>query len=179
MSICNAMKGSSAINSNEAKHTMRGFSNTVTVFCLALAVAGIGATAHVFAHSGAKGIVKERMELMKGMGDAMKVMGAMFKGEAPFEPSVVAEKAAYLADHAKHIPDMTPEGTNDHPSEALPVIWLEWDDYVADADKLAEAGKKLVDIAGNGADLEATRAAFIGVSKTCGSCHDRFRKPKE
>ena len=110
---------------------------------------------------------------------AMKTMGAMFKGEAPFEPAVVAEKAALLAKHAKMIPDMTPEGSNDHPSEALPIIWQEWDGYVTSANKLADEGEKLVDVASNGAELAETRAQFINVSKTCGTCHDRFRKPKE
>ncbi len=157
--------------------TMRTRKTVITSLALALAMAG--GTSLVNAHGGAKGIVKERMELMKGMGDAMKVMGPMFKGEAPFQPEVVIEKAAYLAEHAKQIPTLTPEGSNDHPSEALPAIWNDWDRYVAEADALAEEGAKLVTIAENGAELDETRAQFIKVSKTCGTCHDDFRKPKE
>ncbi len=133
----------------------------------------------VIAHSGAKGVVKERMEMMKGMADAMKAMGGMFKGEAPFEPTVVADKANWLIEHAKKIPEMTPEGSNDHPSEALPVIWTSWDDYIADADLLAEESVKLMEIAVNGSDKAAARTQFLKVSKTCGTCHDRYRKPKE
>ena len=158
---------------------MESVSPKLIALSLSLAVAAGGTTSLVYAHSGAKGMVKECMEMMKGMGDAMKTMGAMFKGEAPFEPAVVAEKAALLAKHAKMIADMTPEGSNDHPSEALPIIWQEWDDYVASATKLADEGEKLVDVASNGAELAETRAQFINVSKTCGTCHDRFRKPKE
>lgn len=158
---------------------MKSVSPKLMALSLSLAVAVGGATSLVYAHSGAKGMVKERMEMMKGMGDAMKVMGAMFKGEAPFEPAVVAEKAAFLAEHAKKIPDMTPEGSNDHPSEALPIIWQEWNGYITSANELADEGEKLVDVASNGAELAETRAQFINVSKTCGTCHDRFRKPKE
>jgi len=151
----------------------------VTLALLSALLVCCGMTSWVYAHSGAKGVTEERMEMMKGMGDAMKTMGAMFKGEAPFEPAVVAEKAAFLSKHAKMIPDMTPEGSNDHPSEALPIIWQEWDDYVTSAKNLADEGENLTDVASNGAELAETRAQFINVSKTCGTCHDRFRKPKE
>lgn len=146
---------------------------------LVMAVTVGGTTSLTHAHSGAKGVMKERMDLMKGMADAMKVMGAMFKDEAPFEPSVVAEKAAFLADHAAMIPNMTPEGTNSHPSEALPIIWQEWDGYVTSADELADEGRKLVDIASNSANFGEARQQYVKVGKTCGTCHDRFRKPKE
>ena len=146
---------------------------------LGLSLAVTVAASLVHAHSGAKGIVKERMELMKGMGDAMKVLGPMFKGEAPFDAAVVAEKAAHLAEHARKIPEMTPEGSMEHPSEALPIIWEDWDGYVDSAGKLAEEGAKLHEIASNGADQAETRAQFLEVSKTCGGCHDTFRKPKD
>lgn len=146
---------------------------------LAVALAICGASSWGFAHTGATGMVKERMDLMKGMADSMKVMGAMFKGETAFDPAVVVEKAGFLAEHAPMILDMTPEGSGDHPSEALPVIWQAWDDYVADADALAEEGSKLVEIAIDGADQAAMREQYVKLGKTCGTCHDRFRKPKE
>ena len=156
---------------------MKTLSPTIAALGLSLAVAGAASLVH--AHSGAKGVVKERMDMMKGMGDAMKAMGPMFKGEAPFDAAVVAEKAAHLAEHAKKIPEMTPEGSMDHPSEALPIIWEDWDGYVESAEKLAKEGAALQEIASNGADEAAAREKFLAVSKTCGGCHDKFRKPKD
>lgn len=144
-----------------------------------LLVSSFGAAPLVLAHSTATGVVKERMDLMQDMADAMKIMGAMFKGEAPFEPALVAEKAGFLADHAKSIPDVTPAGSDDHPSETLPAVWQAWDAYVDSAVKLADEGAMLVDIAREGADETALRAQYAAVSKTCGTCHDRFRKPKD
>lgn len=149
------------------------------LICLTLAFSVAAATPWVFAHSGASGVTKERMDVMKGMADAMKIMGAMFKGETTFDPTVVAEKAGFLARHAATIPEMTPEGSNDHPSEALPVIWEAWDDYVADARALEEESARLIEIARNGADQTAAREQYVKLGKTCGTCHDRFRKPKE
>jgi cytochrome c556 len=160
-------------------HDMTTVYPAVLTLGLSLAVALGGAASMVHAHSGASGVVKERMQLMKGMGDAMKTMGAMFKGEAPFEPDVVAEEAAHLAEHARKIPEVTPAGSIDHPSEALPIIWQDWDGYVESAEMLAERGTVLVEIASNGADPKETRAQFLEVSKTCGTCHDKFRRPKD
>ncbi len=158
---------------------LRTKSQNLAVIGLALALVIGGASSLVFAHGDAKGVVKDRMDLMKDMADSMKVMGAMIKGETAFDPALVVEKAGFLADHAPMIPDMTPEGSNDHPSEALPTIWQAWDDYVADADALAAEGAKLVEIATTGADQATIRAQYVKLGKTCGTCHDRFRKPKE
>ena len=158
---------------------MRGQTSRVTLALLSALLVSGGMTSWVYAHSGAEGVTKERMDMMKGMADAMKTMGAMFKGEAPLEPAVIAEKAGALARHAEMIPDMTPEGSGHPPSEALPIIWQDWDGYVADAIDLAAEGSKLVKIADNGADPDAMRAQYVTVGKTCGACHDRFRKPEE
>ena len=133
-------------------------------FVTAVAAAG-GAASSVWAHSGATGVTKERMDLMKDMAEAMKIMGAMFKGEAPFAPAIVAERASFLADHAMTIPDVTPEGSGNHPSEALPIIWQEWDDYVQSSIGLAEAGAKLVEIANDGADFSRARAAYVSSAR--------------
>ncbi len=157
---------------------MKSISPKLMALGLSLAVAVGGTTSLVYAHSGAMGVVKERMELMKGMGDAMKTMGAMFKGQADYDSAVVAEKAAYLADHANKIPDLTPEGSNENPSEALPIIWQEWDGYVESSELLGTEGAKLVEIANNGAEERAAKIQFAKVSKTCGTCHEKFRKPK-
>ena len=158
---------------------MRVFSSSAAAVCLTLALTLAGTATWVSAHSGATGVTKERMDLMKDMADSMKVMGAMFKGQTAFDPAVVAQKAGLLAEHARKIPEMTPEGSNDHPSEALPIIWQEWDDYVADADVMAAEGEKLAEIAKNGADQAVAREQYVKLGKTCGTCHDRFRKPKE
>ena len=77
------------------------------------------------------------------------------------------------------IPDLTPDGSNEDPSEALPIIWQEWDGYVESAELLAIEGGKLVEIASNGAEQRAAKIQFAKVSKTCGTCHEKYRKPKE
>ncbi len=97
----------------------------------------------VLARSGATGVTKERMDLMKDMADAMKAMGMIFKGEAPFTPATVAKEAGFLADHAMMIPNLTPPGSGDHPSEMLPIVWRAWDDYVQSACVVCGTGRDL------------------------------------
>ena len=156
---------------------MRYCKTVVISLGLLSVVAGPGSLA--LAHSTATGVVKERMDLMNDLADAMKAMGAMFKGEVAFEPALVFEKASVLVDHATLIPDVTPAGSDNHPSETLPEVWQAWDAYVDSAVELADEGAKLMDIARNGADENAMRAQYVTVGKTCGTCHDRFRKPKD
>ncbi|MCW9045221.1 MAG: cytochrome c [Alphaproteobacteria bacterium] len=142
--------------------------------------AGIGVTTlavnTVWAHGGATGIVKERMESMKTMGTAMKGMAAMVKGEAPMDDIKIANFAATLKTGATHIPRMFPKGSNEGPSEALPNIWQEWDRFEEiaqqlqkDADMLASASSK---------DPRSVKIGFAKVGKACKDCHTDFRKKK-
>ncbi len=147
--------------------------------CAALTLTAAGPGSVVQAHDGAMGVTKERMDIMKGMADAMKAMGLMLKGEAPFDPEIIATSAGYLVKNARTIPDLTPKGSNALPSEALDAIWQDWDRYVDSANQLADEGAKLVEISENGHDLDTVRAQFAKLGRTCGSCHDAFRKPKD
>ncbi len=147
-------------------------------FGLALAMMVAVGSSPVQAHGGAMGVMKERMELMKEMGEAMKAMAAMFKGQAPYDHGVLADRAGYLAEHARRIPAMTPAGSGAPPSEALGVIWEDWDGYVEGAERLAAAGGDLVALARSGADQRATKRQFAKVSKTCGGCHKKYRRPE-
>ncbi len=155
----------------KAKHQMM-------LMSLSLILIGGSSTLPVDAHSGAKGVVKERMALMKDLAGVMKAMGPMFKGEASFSSDVVADQARLLVDHANRIPALTPSGSNEHPSEALPAIWQGWDSYVASAEELAREGMKLVNVSSSGANRTEMRTQYVKIGKICGACHDRFRKSK-
>ncbi len=91
----------------------------------------------VNAHSGASGIVKERMALMDRLGKAMKSLNAIFSNQAAYEVATVKEAAGVIEKHAGEAMIKTfPEGTNKKPSEALPIIWEDWDEFKSLANKL-------------------------------------------
>ena len=146
--------------------------SAVLIVPLLLVVCGM-----VFAHSGATGIVKERMELMKSIAEQMKTVGKMIKGEDDFDADKVANAARMIVDHAEKVPEMFPEGSNDAPSEALPAIWQDWETFLQlTADMKLQAGNLLA-AAANATDVNGIRPQFGAVGKTCSACHEDFRKP--
>ncbi|MCZ0812501.1 MAG: c-type cytochrome [Pseudomonadota bacterium] len=113
------------------------------------AIAGLGAAA--FAHSGATGVVKERMDAMKQMGEAIKRIKPMMSGEVAYDPAAVREAArAIAAESGDAMTRKFPEGTTDHPSETLPRTWEEWDRFASLAARLETAAEGLALAAGNG-----------------------------
>ncbi|MCW8887089.1 MAG: cytochrome c, partial [Motiliproteus sp.] len=130
-------------------------------------------------HGGAKGIVKERMDSMKEMGDAMKVMGDMVKGKRDFERSAFKQGAETVSKHSPKIPEFFPKGSGGGVSEALPKLWLEWDQFTSVVDRTTEEAQKLGELSTNGADRRALTKQFISLSKSCKSCHTDYRKKKK
>lgn len=117
---------------------------------LPIAMALLFATAGVFGHGGATGIVKERMDLMGVIGDAMKTLTAMMRGKEPYDAARVRSNARAIAEHGgKRLRDLFPEGSLDHPSEALPAIWTDWERFSALSEQLSGYARALDSAADN------------------------------
>ena len=71
------------------------------------------------------------------------------------------------------IPELFPEGSNGHPSEALDAVWKEWDRFTGDAHD-AEASAHALEAAlqASGQDW---KAAFQKMTDACKACHEGFR----
>lgn len=107
------------------------------VFTIA-AAAVVGATTLAFAHSGATGIVKQRMDAMSAMKDTVKSLTTIMRGEAPYDPSQVKEAAAVIKSHsADSMTRLFPEGSIEGKSEARPEIWSNWEEFETLANQLA------------------------------------------
>lgn len=179
-------------------------------FLLATAVIAMAGLIHVEAagHSGATGVVKERMELMKSIGDATKSLAEIMKGSVPYDAAKVKQLAATIEGHGGEAMTVKfPENTLDHPSEAVPAIWSDWDRFSELADQLAVYAGALGKAADNpraaagaasmGGGMAAggmmasggpsaehlasmpPDAAFMHLAQTCSACHEDFRKKKE
>jgi len=129
------------------------------------------------AHEEATGVVKERMDLMETQKEAMKVLGAMAKGKAPFNAAEASAAAQEIETTAAKIPELFPEGTVGEPSEAKPEIWTQWDEFTADAEQLKTAATALK--AALDGDSPEWQAEFKGVIDSCKTCHKTFRVKKE
>jgi len=132
----------------------------------------------VLAHEGATGIVKERMDSMKSMGDASKGIVDMLKGKTAYSSGALVEYATTINQHSKNIPDHYPSGSLQDVSEALPVIWERWDEFEQLAKQLESSSAALIDTAQN-KDRKAVRAQFAKVAKSCKGCHEDYRMKQD
>jgi len=140
-----------------------------------LAIPMIGVAGAVFAHSGATGIVKERMDGMKDMSNATKALGAIKAGVLPYSPDIIRRAAGQLRDSARAAKSQFPAGSDGHPSEALQTIWEDQAGFDQLLDDLIAASARLDAGAENRDD--ALRAAD-DVAKTCKDCHAKYRAKK-
>lgn len=162
----------------------------VTILLLAF----VAATA--VAHTGATGIVKERMDQMEDLKGAMKALAAMMRGKDAYDPEAVRRHAGLIADHGgEAMTRLYPEGSLDHPTEALAAIWTDWGRFNDDAETMRDYAIALAAAAGNPRsgrleeiDRDAPRpslqtlaagspeAPFMHIAASCAACHDRFRE---
>jgi len=119
-----------------------------------LMIAGLCATglaAGAWAHSGAMGVVKERMDAMKAMGDAVKRIKPMMSGEAVYDAAAVQAAAHVIAEEAgAAMTGKFPEGSGGGVSEALPAVWSDRARFAALARDLEVTARGLEHAAQNG-----------------------------
>lgn len=122
---------------------------TTRLATIVLASALAGAAA--LAHTGATGIVLERMEGMKAMGDAVRAVAPMMRGEADYDAAALRRAAETIEAHSgAALAALFPKGSNGAPSEALDRIWDEWETFAALADRMETAARGLAIAADNG-----------------------------
>ncbi|WP_422040352.1 c-type cytochrome [Roseibium sp.] len=145
---------------------------------LAVGLLGLAAGA-AWAHGGATGIVKERMDAMEDISQNVKTVGQMLKGTTTYDPAEVARAGSAIAAHAGDaMTELFPEGSLQHPSEASPEIWADWPKFSTYAESLQSSALALKDLAAQGAEQKAVAAAFGKVAATCKTCHEAFRIKK-
>jgi len=142
-----------------------------------IAVLGVGAFTAVYAHTGATGVVKQRMTAMKDMADGTEALASMVTGKKPFDAANVKDVAARLKQHSEEIPKLFPKGSNKHPSEATSNIWTDWETFKGQAAELTKLAGELDAAAPQGKG--AVTAVFAKIGKICSGCHEDFRKKKK
>lgn len=133
------------------------------------------------AHEGATGIVKKRMDGMIIMRDQTRKVADMFKGKAVFNSKEIESAAILFVQHGKRIPQLFPETresqTLDH-SEALPLIWLQWDDFKGLSDRLVIDSEALKKLLADTRDQSILKKAFFDTTRSCSGCHKKYRKTR-
>lgn len=122
-------------------------------------------------------VVAQRIDLMKSIGEAMKVMAPMFNGQADLQFDVVAAEAARLHREAGQSLALFPPGSLTPPSRAQPEVWSFWPEFEKRARALEAHGADLA-AAADRRDGAAAAGAFLALTRTCSECHRYFRARK-
>lgn len=118
-----------------------------------------------------------RQEMMKSVGKAMGAIGAIVKGEKPFDAEVVRASLQTMADVGKTFPDQFPAGSESgFETEATPAVWANMDDFKAKSADFAKAAEG--QLAQLPTDQASTGAVMKAVGSTCGACHETYRVKK-
>jgi len=125
--------------------------------------------------------IKARQSHMQLYAFNLGVLGAMAKQEAPYDAAAAGAAADNLAALASlsqagyWLPGSDSDSVEG--TRALPAIW-------APDSKVGEKGKDFMDAvmamqSAAGTDLGALQAAMGPVGKSCGGCHESYRKPQD
>ena len=117
-----------------------------------------------------------RHKAMTSLADNMKALAKMAKAGDMHHDQAVTH-ADEIAETARRMLALFPEGSAGHGSRAKPEIWTDWSGFEKEADDFERAVDSLRAAAQSGEHARLD-AALADVGKTCSSCHKRFRLPK-
>jgi cytochrome c556 len=117
--------------------------------------------------------IKYRKATLTVMGNHFARIGAVAKGEVPFNKDEVAKNAAIVNTMASLPWQAFGPGTEG--GDALPAVWSDESKFKSAQEKLISAAASLNSAASSG-DLEAVKKATAAVGGTCKGCHDDFKK---
>ena len=141
-----------------------------TTLAAALALS-CGLSMLAYAHSGATGIVKERMDFFKQNKDNLKTIKTHFRNG---DLDAIIPLAKQIRDWAEKMPAYFPAGSDGKPSEASPQIWLDFSGFERAANANYQAANQLV-TAAKASDSKAAINAFKATAATCKSCHKSYK----
>jgi cytochrome c556 len=139
----------------------------VVVGALLLGVGGVAAQ---------QDLVTKAQTLMKGNGKNAGALGAMVKGDKPYDQATVDTALAQFEDTAKQLPTLFPESVKglkpDGDYSSSPKIW---EDKAGFAEHIASFAKVVADAKGKIKDLDTLKATLPLIGKQCGGCHETYR----
>lgn len=143
-----------------------------SVIFAASLIAGISAIAH--AETKEEKAIDYRQGVMTAIGWNFGPIGAMVKGEQPFDKNVVARNAEFIAVLSKMAPDGFIPGSDKGQTKAKPEAFTDVK-FKGGMEKFQTEAAKLAEVAKTG-NMDQIKPQFGEVAKTCKACHDNFRQ---
>lgn len=123
----------------------------------------------------AEDAIKYRQSALFVMGQHFGRIGAVVKGERPYNKEEVAKNAAIAEQMSSLHWEAFVPGTDKGNTRAKPEIWSNPAQFKSAADKMEQEMHKLATVA-KGGDLNSIKTQFGETGKACKACHDDFRK---
>jgi cytochrome c556 len=121
--------------------------------------------------------ISQRKALMKANVQNAGAVNRMVRGEEPFDAAKVNAAFAQWSETAQKLPALFPQPPKaGEETRALPKIWETKSDFDA---KVAAFKKAVDDNKDKGKTLDEVKVAFPQISKTCGDCHEPYRRPQQ
>jgi cytochrome c556 len=150
----------------------------VSLSALALVVSIAGAVWATQQSEEEQALIKYRQTLMTGLRASMASIGDILKFRMPYSTKHIEVHARNIHTYASLIPDAFEQKLAEGLTDAQPVVWDSWDDFVAKAKALEEASAKLAEAA-KGGEVREVMPHVQGVGDACRGCHNTYRKPEE
>ena len=138
------------------------------------AALGAGASFQAAAQPKPDQLVKQRQSAMSLIGWYFGPIGAMMRGDRPFDAAVVARNAGYLEVLSKMPAEGFHPSTKDEKTRARPEVWADKPKFDKAMENMQAELAKFHQVA-KGGDQGAIKAQFGAVGKSCAACHDDYR----
>ncbi len=119
-------------------------------------------------------VVEQRQALMKEMGAQTRPIGAMMRGQEPFDLAKAQAGLKVFSENSKKFVTLFPESSrNAEKTDALPTIWENKAKFETVGNKLSQDAQTAM---ANIKDEASFKAEMPKVLQNCGACHNDFRK---
>jgi cytochrome c556 len=155
---------------------MNGKKNTLSI-CMVYLITAWAMSSHAQAskEGDVARAIEYRQSIMTLFNWNMRPMGAMMKQKVPFNQTAFVRHAKDLEAAAQlDLLAGFPEDSEGDDSDALPDIWLDFEDFKKKYQDLQLAADKLAEVAESG-DQATIKPAFQALGKTCKACHQAYK----
>ena len=123
-------------------------------------------------------IIKFRQNVMKGVGAHISNIAAVAKGKISYRGNLVSDAQGIISGLAT-AGDLFPSGTEGGKTNALSSVW---EDPAGFQKALGESNKRaeqLLSVIQGSDDIKEIDMALKVLGKSCGQCHDTYKKKKK
>lgn len=144
------------------------------VFGIAALAALCATSSLAIAQQKPEDVIKFRRGAYSVIGWYMGPMGAMVKGQAPFDQKVFVRNSGIIEQMSHVVPDAFVPGSDKGDTRAKPEIWSQQDKFKVAMERFQGEAAKMSQVS-KGGNQDQIRQQFGALAKACSNCHDDFR----